>query len=184
MTYVEGGPPETEYDWRRVADTLRELHRLTNGWPQRPGWRSSTDLLHVETGTKIDLGRMPPESVARCRAAWARLSRRPTCVVHGDNNPGNVRMTRIGSRSSIGTRRTSTPPSSTSRCLTTPPSSTRARTTSLRKRRPHGKPLSAGTTTTPSGGSPKYDWCEQRQRLDDQHHNCRTAPVTRDATMV
>ena len=22
MTYVEGGPPETEADWRRVADTL------------------------------------------------------------------------------------------------------------------------------------------------------------------
>ena len=35
MTYVEGGPPETEADWRRVADTLRQLHRLTQGWPQR-----------------------------------------------------------------------------------------------------------------------------------------------------
>jgi hypothetical protein len=37
MTYVEGGPPETEADWRRVADTLRRLHRLLQGWPQRPG---------------------------------------------------------------------------------------------------------------------------------------------------
>jgi Ser/Thr protein kinase RdoA (MazF antagonist) len=63
MTYVEGGPPETEADWRRVADTLRQLHRLTQGWPQRPGWRSSTDLLHAETGTKIDLG-------AQASAAW------------------------------------------------------------------------------------------------------------------
>ena len=44
MTYVEGGSPETEADWRRVADTLRQLHRFTHGWPQRPGWRSSTDL--------------------------------------------------------------------------------------------------------------------------------------------
>ena len=93
MTYVEGGPPETEADWRRVADTLRQLHRLTQGWPQRPGWRSSTDLLHAETGTKIDLGAMPPEGVARCRAAWARLIGRQTCVVHGDPNPGNIRMT-------------------------------------------------------------------------------------------
>jgi len=93
MTYVEGGPPETEADWRRVADTLRRLHRLTQGWPQRPGWRSSTDLLHAETGTKINLSAMPPEGVARCRAAWARLVGRRTCVVHGDNNPGNVRMT-------------------------------------------------------------------------------------------
>ena len=47
MTYVEGEPPETEADWRRVADTLRRLHRFTVGWPQRPGWRSSTDLLRV-----------------------------------------------------------------------------------------------------------------------------------------
>jgi Ser/Thr protein kinase RdoA (MazF antagonist) len=94
MTYVEGGPPETDADWRRVAGTLRRLHQLTRGWPQRPGWRSSTDLLHAATGTKINLGAMPPEGVARCRAAWARLAGRRTCVVHGDaNNLGNVRMT-------------------------------------------------------------------------------------------
>ena len=74
MTYVEGGPPETEADWRRVADTLRQLHRLTHGWPQRPGWRSSTDLLHAETGTKIDLGAMPAEGVARRpRLWWSRI---------------------------------------------------------------------------------------------------------------
>jgi Ser/Thr protein kinase RdoA (MazF antagonist) len=94
MTYVEGGPPETKADWRRVADTLRHLHQLTHSWPQRPGWRSSTDLLYAETGTKIDLGAMPPEGVVRCRAAWARLVGRQMCVVHGDpNNRGNVRMT-------------------------------------------------------------------------------------------
>jgi Ser/Thr protein kinase RdoA (MazF antagonist) len=94
MTYVEGGPPETKADWGRVADTLRQLHRLTQTWPQRPGWRSSTDLLEADTGTKVDLSAMPAEGVARCRAAWARLSGRQTCVVHGDsNNPGNVRIT-------------------------------------------------------------------------------------------
>jgi Ser/Thr protein kinase RdoA (MazF antagonist) len=93
MTHVEGEPPKTESDWRRVADTLRDVHRLTQGWPQRPGWRSSTDLLHAETGTKIDLGAMPPEGVARCRAAWARLAGRQLCVVHGDPNPRNVRLT-------------------------------------------------------------------------------------------
>jgi len=56
MTYMEGGPPETAADWRRVADTLRELHRLTQGWPQRRAGGQSTDLLHAETGTRIDLG--------------------------------------------------------------------------------------------------------------------------------
>ncbi|MBV9110066.1 MAG: phosphotransferase [Gemmatimonadetes bacterium] len=93
MTYVEGEPPETEADWRRVAGTLRHLHRLTAGWPQRPGWRSSTDLLHADTGTKIDLGAMPPEDVARCRSAWARLVGRETSVVHGDPNSRNIRIT-------------------------------------------------------------------------------------------
>ena len=94
MAYLEGGSPETEADWRRVAHTLHQLHGLTQGWPQRPGWRSSTDLLHADTGTKIDLGAMPPEGVARCRAAWARLGGRQTCVVHGNhNNHGNIRMT-------------------------------------------------------------------------------------------
>lgn len=93
MRYVEGGPPQTWADWRRVAEALRRLHRSTQGWPQRPGWRSSTDLLHADTGTKVDLRAMPPEGVVRCRAAWARFTGHETCVVHGDPNPRNVRMT-------------------------------------------------------------------------------------------
>ncbi len=94
MTFMEGGPPTAASDWQRVAESLRELHRLTQGWPQRPGWRSSTDLLEATTGTRINLAAMPEEAVARCRAAWARLAGRQTCVVHGNpNNPGNVRVT-------------------------------------------------------------------------------------------
>lgn len=93
MSFVEGDPPEAEADWRRVAATLRELHRLTADWPQRPGWRSSTDLLRHDTGTKIDLTAMPPDGVARCRVAWARIAHRATCVVHGDPNSGNIRLT-------------------------------------------------------------------------------------------
>lgn len=93
MTHLDGGPPQDEADWRRVAETLRAVHRVTQGWPQRPGWRSSTELLFAETGTRIDLGAMPPEAVARCRAAWARLAGRETSVVHGDNNAGNILVT-------------------------------------------------------------------------------------------
>jgi Ser/Thr protein kinase RdoA (MazF antagonist) len=94
MSYVDGRLPETEADWPRVADTLRELHRLTPRWPQRPGWRSSTDLLVADIGTRLALGVTPAEGVARCRAAWVRLVGRPTCVVHGNSsNPGNVRVT-------------------------------------------------------------------------------------------
>ncbi len=93
LSYVDGGAPETEHDWRRVADTLRELHQLTAGWPQRPGWRSSVDYVNAETGTRIDLAAMPPEGAARCRAIWARFAGRKRCVVHGDPTPGNIRMT-------------------------------------------------------------------------------------------
>jgi Ser/Thr protein kinase RdoA (MazF antagonist) len=93
MRYLEGVSPETEADWKRVAETLRQLHRLTQGWPQRPNWRSSTDLLHADTGTKINLLAMPSEGVVRCRAAWARPVGRETSVVHGDPNPRNIRIT-------------------------------------------------------------------------------------------
>src|ERR1700752_4694712 len=41
MTYMEGGPPETEADWRRVAYTLRELHRRA-GPSARAGDRRPT----------------------------------------------------------------------------------------------------------------------------------------------
>jgi len=98
MTYVEGRSPENDADWRRVAGTLRQAHQLTRDWPQRPGWRSSTDLLHAETGTRVDLGAMPPEGVTRCRAAWTRVAGGVSGVVHGDPNPRNIRMTadRVG----------------------------------------------------------------------------------------
>jgi Ser/Thr protein kinase RdoA (MazF antagonist) len=66
---------------------------LTQDWPQRPGWRSSTDLLRVKTATRVNLDAMPSEGVVRCREAWARLAGRERCVIHGDTNPGNVRMT-------------------------------------------------------------------------------------------
>lgn len=93
MTFVGGRPPVSQRDWRRVGDTLQELHRLTRDWPQRPGWCSSTDLLTARIGTKVDLGAMPPEGVARCRAAWSRLVGRDQSVIHGDPNPGNIKLT-------------------------------------------------------------------------------------------
>jgi Ser/Thr protein kinase RdoA (MazF antagonist) len=93
MRFLEGGPPRDESDWRRVAGALRRLHALTADYPQRPGWKSSLDLLEARKGTRIDLNAMPEEAVRRCRAAWARLAGRPTAVIHGDANPRNILVT-------------------------------------------------------------------------------------------
>jgi Ser/Thr protein kinase RdoA (MazF antagonist) len=71
MTYIEGGPPETEADWRRVANTLRQLHRLTAGWPQRPGWRSSTDFLHAGSTSARHALRRHRAAAPRGRGWWA-----------------------------------------------------------------------------------------------------------------
>jgi Ser/Thr protein kinase RdoA (MazF antagonist) len=90
MKYLEGEMPKTKADWQLVAKTLSQIHQLTKDWPQRPGWRSSIDLLHTDAGTKIDLTAMPPEGVARCRAAWARLLGHPTCIIHGNASPRNI----------------------------------------------------------------------------------------------
>ncbi|MEM7723119.1 MAG: phosphotransferase [Pseudomonadota bacterium] len=92
MTWLEGRIPETAQDWKRVADMLRAVHAATGDWPQRPGWRSSQDLLHAETGTRIDLGQLPPDGAARCRAAWARLAGQATAVIHGDPGAPNIRI--------------------------------------------------------------------------------------------
>ncbi len=93
MSVLEGDEPETPSDWRRVADTLRQVHAATRNWPQRPGWRSSCDLVAHDTGTRIDLRNMPPAAVAKCRAVWAQFASHATCVVHGDPNKHNIRMT-------------------------------------------------------------------------------------------
>ena len=92
MDHVSGRPPENDADWRLVADYLRRLHEVTTGWPQRPGWSSSVDLLSRQSGTSVDLAAMPVEAVARCRKAWGCLADRSLSVVHGDPNPGSVRI--------------------------------------------------------------------------------------------
>jgi Ser/Thr protein kinase RdoA (MazF antagonist) len=92
MDHVSGRVPESDADWRLVADYLGRVHGLTSGWPQRPRWSSSVDLVASESGTSVDLAAMPAEAVARCRKAWERLAGRPMTVVHGDPNAGNVRI--------------------------------------------------------------------------------------------
>ncbi|MDT0265915.1 phosphotransferase [Streptomyces sp. DSM 44915] len=93
------GRPPTAADWPRVAAELARLHRLTRGWPQRPGFRSTAQLLDHPRGGDVDLTAMPAAAADRCRAAWRVLladHHRPPAVVHGDPGAPNLRITAAG----------------------------------------------------------------------------------------
>jgi Ser/Thr protein kinase RdoA (MazF antagonist) len=95
MTWLDGRPPAAG-DWPAVAATLRRVHELTRGWPQRPGAASTRALLTADRGGDVDLSVMPAEAVAACRRAWAALAGAPEAVVHGDPGPANIRVTDEG----------------------------------------------------------------------------------------
>jgi hypothetical protein len=95
MTWLEGRPPQFE-DWRAVADTLRTVHELTVGWPQRPGSASTRQLLTAQRGGDVELSAMPADAVVACRRAWAALAGSAEAVVHGDPGPANIRISDSG----------------------------------------------------------------------------------------
>jgi Ser/Thr protein kinase RdoA (MazF antagonist) len=95
QSWLAGTPPG-QGDWPAVAVTLRRLHELTAGWPQRPGFASTQDLLTAGRGGDVDLAAMPAGAVADCRRAWRQLAGCAEAVVHGDPGPANIRMTRHG----------------------------------------------------------------------------------------
>jgi Ser/Thr protein kinase RdoA (MazF antagonist) len=91
QSWIDGTLPGPQ-DWASVAAQLRRLHQVTAGWPQRPGFASTTELLTAQRGGDVDLTVMPPAAVAACRRAWARLDGVPEAVVHGDPGPANIRI--------------------------------------------------------------------------------------------
>jgi Ser/Thr protein kinase RdoA (MazF antagonist) len=95
QSWLEGSPPALR-DWPRVASLLRGLHQITAGWPQRPGFASTSELRGRPRGGDVDLTVMPAEAVAACRRAWAQLAAVPQAVVHGDPGPSNVRVSEQG----------------------------------------------------------------------------------------
>lgn len=90
FTFVSGKRPQSPQDWRLVGRELRRLHELTRGWPQRPGFLTSRELLTANTGSDADLSLLPPEDAALCRDAWTALPEDGFGVVHGDPSPENV----------------------------------------------------------------------------------------------
>jgi Ser/Thr protein kinase RdoA (MazF antagonist) len=95
QTWVDGMPPRPD-DWPGVLAALRRLHQLTAGWPQRPGFASTGELLTAERGGDVDLTRMPAGAVIECRGAWAALAGTPEAVVHGDPGADNIRVSPAG----------------------------------------------------------------------------------------
>lgn len=92
--HVEGAPLSTDDDWALLGATLRRLHYVCGGWPQRPGSLAARELLTYERGGEVDLGAMPPAARRRCRSAWQPVGNLTTTVVHGDPSPANVRIVR------------------------------------------------------------------------------------------
>jgi Ser/Thr protein kinase RdoA (MazF antagonist) len=89
--FLDGSWPRGVDDWRRVVDVLKVLHEVTVGWPQRPGFASSRDLLTTDRGGDVRLDAMPADGVAAVRAAWRPLTASGTeCVNHGDVGAGNI----------------------------------------------------------------------------------------------
>jgi Ser/Thr protein kinase RdoA (MazF antagonist) len=90
---LDGVAPSSGNDWDLVVAELGRLHRVTLGWPQRPGSVSAGDLLELDAGGDIDLATMPADAVRACRRAWAAIpegERLP--VVHGDPSASNLRI--------------------------------------------------------------------------------------------
>ena len=84
-------PGHEPTDWTPVVAELRRLHTSMAGWPPRPGFPGTRDLLTADRGGDVDLTAMPDEAVAACRAAWRALEG-PSTVVHGDPCAANIRI--------------------------------------------------------------------------------------------
>lgn len=88
--FIQGHPPHDSRDWRRVVGLLGAVHELTGGWPQRPGFASSRELLSSDRGGDVHLDLMPPEAVEAIRSAWQPILQGPECAIHADVGPGNI----------------------------------------------------------------------------------------------
>jgi Ser/Thr protein kinase RdoA (MazF antagonist) len=94
--FIDGRPPRDRNDWLRAVAVLAAVHELTAGWPQRPGFASSRQLLTGDHGGDVRLDAMPVEAVEAVRAAWRPVITGAECVNHGDVGGGNILVTEAG----------------------------------------------------------------------------------------
>lgn len=91
--FIPGAPPRDRRDWGRVAATLSQVHDVTAGWPQRPGFASARDLLHRWSGGDVRLDTLPDDAAAVIRDCWKPVVGGPEVAIHGDLGAGNVLIT-------------------------------------------------------------------------------------------
>ena len=91
---IDGRPFQPE-DLPRIAGKIDAFHRNTSNLPQRPDFRSSSDLLHETSGGDVDLCALPADLLALCRKAWGALDGE-IGVIHGDLTAGNLIHTEEG----------------------------------------------------------------------------------------
>jgi Ser/Thr protein kinase RdoA (MazF antagonist) len=94
-TFIEGHAP-TSQALLEMQPSIETFHDLTRGFPQRPGFASSIELLHETSGGDVDLNAMPNELVTLCREHWRERASNAQSVVHGDLNANNILITNDG----------------------------------------------------------------------------------------
>ncbi len=94
--FIDGRPPRDRAEWQGAVAALAAVHEMTEGWPQRPGFASSRQLLTADRGGDVRLDAMPTEAVDAIRAAWRPVVTGTECVNHGDVGGGNIVVTETG----------------------------------------------------------------------------------------
>ena len=90
--WLDGRAPQSDRDWRLVADTLRRLHQLTELYPQRPGCCAVAELTRSSSSVDADMGALPDDVAAEVMGVFSEVKEMPTSVIHGDPMAGNIRI--------------------------------------------------------------------------------------------
>jgi Ser/Thr protein kinase RdoA (MazF antagonist) len=94
-SWIEGSAPRSS-DLLQLPPLIREFHRRTRSFPQRPGFASSLELVTTLRGGDVDISAMPVDLIQACRKTWRELAGEATSVVHGDLNRSNLLVTADG----------------------------------------------------------------------------------------
>ena len=93
--HVTGTVPSAR-DMNALSPMIAAFRGQQPRLPQRPGFCSLPDLLHLSHGGDIALEDLPQEVRTLCRAAWHPFANAPVLPIHGDLTASNILMTAQG----------------------------------------------------------------------------------------